>query len=229
MTDHCPQVADRYPPDQQPRGPWWPVLLLVAVLVLMAAALPAQSPPFSYVQNITTTPRLGWVANIQLGNQSQVLTNVTWCEQDILAYTPYGTAIDMGFQWGLSPTVGNQIVLATEGYRCQPFPQFQPFFPVGSYVPLMGVSFTNYATSPLIPGAHPLWARMQLEQSSVSFFVPPFRVVLQATMPYERFLATIDVPADPLLVGTVLYYQAYRVDPFTGQTFAGRTMGLWLQ
>lgn len=201
---------------------------LFAALALAVSAA-GQSPPFSYYQNVATTPRLGWVANIQLGNPSQSLTGVTWCEQDLLAYTPYGTAVNMGPQWGLSPTTGNQIVLATEGYRCQPFPQFQPFFPVGSYVPLMGVSFANYGPSPLLPNAHPSWGRMQLEPTSVSFFVPPFQIVLQSTMFYDRFLATIDVPADPQLVGTVLYCQAYRVDPFSGLTFAGRTLGLWLQ
>lgn len=232
----CPmEVARHQSPGSDPcsrrwQPPQWLAVLAMALaaLSILAAALPAQSPPFSTAINLATSPRLGWVANVQAGNQSFAIGSAAWCEQDVFTYTPAGTAVHMG-QWGWSPTIGNQIVFATEGLRCQPFPPFQPFFPVGSYVPMLGISFTNTQPSVPVAGAHPAWGQMQLDVATAVFVVPPYVAQIANGMVYERFLATIDVPGDPNLIGTVLHYQAFRLDPFTGQWFASRTFGLWLQ
>jgi hypothetical protein len=200
----------------------------LAAAILSATAI-AQSPPFSYYQNLTTSPRLGYIAAAQLGNLSTQVNSGAWCEQDTYAYTPAGTATATA-SYGWQPTIGHQIVLVSEGYRCQPFPPFQAYFPAGTYVPVFGVSFTNFGVHPPIYGADPNWNLLHLDAASASFFLPPYQRIEQFSIPpHDLFFATIDVPNDPQLVGTVLWVQSFRNDPFLSSWFASRCLGLWLQ
>lgn len=212
---------------ERQRGPWWPVLL-VAVLLLLAAALPAQSPPFSTAINLATTPRLGYIAGTQGGNPTLLMQPCCWCEQDLYAWTLPGTASLLP-NFGWHPSVGHQIVIATEGYRCQPFPAFQPFFPVGSYVPLLGVSFPNPGLNRWLPGGAPFWSVLHLDPASETYLVPPYVVVDYGPQAYQRWLATIDVPGDPVLAGTELWMQAFRDDPYVGGVFASRAIAMILR
>lgn len=192
----------------------------LVLLALMATAALAQSPPFAYGIGPTTTGRLGYIWGTQVGNTSLSLLPIVACEQDIYAWTPAGTAV-VTCCWGLAPTIGHQVVIATEALSCSPPPTYHP---TGSYTPIMGVSFPG-GSGLVLPNAHPNWSVMDLDSATASFFVPAYTAVGAHT----RWIATLDVPLDPLLIGVELAYQAYRVDPLTGQVFAGRTLAIGWQ
>jgi hypothetical protein len=195
---------------------------------LTATAI-AQSPPFTMFEGVATSPWLGYVAAVQYGNTSVAVNSAAWCEQLVHAYAPAGTPAQIP-SFGWEPTVGHQIVLATEGLRCQPFPPFQPYFQAGSYVPIFGVSFTNFGLPAYVPGGAAFWDELWLDAPSASFFLPPYQRTDPWTgPPHDIFYATIDVPNDPQLVGTVLWVQSFRPDPLNGWIYASRTLGLWLQ